>query len=283
MTTVTACIDASPSAPCVATASAWASQRLQAPLRLLHVLEKPPVPATQDFSGSIGLGSREQLLAELTELDARRERLAMEHGKHLLEDAALLASDAGVEPLEKRQRHGSLVETLQEMEDDTRLLVMGRVGEGHDIAAQAIGTHLESVVRSVHRPILVVMQQFVTPRRFMIAWDGSETAGKALDMVADSPLLVGLPCHLVTVGPVQGEQAERLDAGRQRLEAAGFEVTAVTLEGDVPAALRQYHRENDIDLMVMGAWGHSRIRQFFVGSNTTRMLSHSDISLLLLR
>jgi nucleotide-binding universal stress UspA family protein len=35
--------------------------------------------------------------------------------------------------------------------------------------------------------------------------------------------------------------------------------------------------------MVMGAWGHSRIRQFFVGSNTTRMLSHSNITLLLLR
>lgn len=283
MTTVTACIDASPSAPCVATASAWASQRLAAPLRLLHVLEKPPAPATQDFSGSIGLGSREQLLAELTELDARRERLAMEHGKHLLEDAERLIAAAGVAAVEKRQRHGSLLATLQDMAADTRLLVMGRVGEGHDIAARTIGSHLESVVRSVHRPILVVMQRFKQPQRFMIAWDGSETAGKALDMVAGSPLLAGLPCHLVTAGPVQAEQATRLEAGRQRLREAGFEVIAVTLEGEVDKVLRQYYLENDIDLLVMGAWGHSRIRQFFVGSNTTRMLSHGDLTLLLLR
>lgn len=283
MSTVIACIDASPSAPCVATASAWASQRLQAPLRVLHVLERPPTPATQDLSGAIGLGSREQLLEELTELDARRERVAMEHGKHLLEDAARIAAQAGVESAEKRQRHGSLVETLQEMEGDTRLLVMGRVGEDHDISAHRIGSHLESVVRSIHRPIMVVMREFVAPKGFMIAYDGSVTASKALSLVAKSPLLVGLPCHLVTVGPLSAEQTRQIGQARDTLTAAGFSVTIATVEGEVQAALSQYHRDNDIDLMVMGAWGHSRIRQFFVGSNTTRMLSHSDITLLLLR
>lgn len=283
MSTVTACIDASPSAPCVATASAWASQRLQAPLRLLHVLERPPAPATQDLSGSIGLGSREQLLEELTELDARRERVAMEHGKHLLEDAARIATAAGVEAPEKRQRHGSLLETLREMEEDTRLLVMGRVGEDHDITTHTIGSHLESVVRSIHRPIMVVMREFVAPQRFMIAYDGSVTASKALNLVAESPLLVGMPCHLVTVGPVSAAQTRQVGQARDTLVGAGFEVITATVEGEVQAALGQYHRDNDIDLMVMGAWGHSRIRQFFVGSNTTRMLSHSDITLLLLR
>lgn len=283
MSTVIACIDASPSAPCVATASAWASQRLQAPLRLLHVLERPPTPATQDLSGAIGLGSREQLLEELTELDARRERVAMEHGKHLLEDAARIAAQAGVESAEKRQRHGSLLETLREMEGDTRLLVMGRVGEDHDISAHTIGSHLESVVRSIHRPIMVVMREFVAPKRFMIAYDGSVTASKALSLVAKSPLLVGLPCHLVTVGPLSAEQTRQIGKARDTLTAAGFSVTIATVEGEVQAALSQYHRDNGIDLMVMGAWGHSRIRQFFVGSNTTRMLSHSDITLLLLR
>jgi len=283
MSTVTACIDASPSAPCVATASAWASQRLQAPLRLLHVLERPPTPATQDLSGSIGLGSREQLLEELTELDARRERVAMEHGKHLLEDAARIAREAGVAAAEKRQRHGSLLETLREMEEDTRLLVMGRVGEDHAISAHTIGSHLESVVRSIHRPIMVVMREFVAPQRFMIAYDGSVTASKALSLVANSPLLAGMPCHLVTVGPVSAAQTRQLGQARDTLVSAGFEVTTATVEGEVQTALGQYHRDKDIDLMVMGAWGHSRIRQFFVGSNTTRMLSHSNITLLLLR
>ena len=41
--------------------------------------------------------------------------------------------------------------------------------------------------------------------------------------------------------------------------------------------------DNDIDLLVMGAYGHSRIRQFLVGSNTAKMVRMSDIPILLLR
>ncbi|PDO41855.1 universal stress protein, partial [Escherichia coli] len=40
---------------------------------------------------------------------------------------------------------------------------------------------------------------------------------------------------------------------------------------------------NDIDLMVIGAYGHSRLRRFFIGSHTTEMLSESHQPLLMLR
>lgn len=283
MNNVVACIDGSASSRCVTAASAWASKRLATQLMLLHVLERPVAPAVHDLSGAIGLGSRELLLEELTVLDERREKLAFEHGKHLLEDAEALALAEGATNISRRQRHGDLVETLRELEEDTRLLVMGRLGESHPAEAEAIGSHLESVVRSVHRPIMVVMREFIEPKRFMIAYDGSATASKALNLVANSPLLTGLPCHLVTVGPVSAEQTRQIGQARDSLTAEGFEVTTATVEGEVQEALGAYHREQGIDLMVMGAWGHSRIRQFFVGSNTTRMLSHSDITLLLLR
>lgn len=283
MNNIVACIDGSASARCVTIAAAWASGRLDTRLLLLHVLERPSVPPAQDLSGAIGLGSREHLLEELTALDERREKLALEHGRHLLEDAEAVAVNAGARDVARKQRHGDLVDALRNLEEDTRLLVMGRLGEDHDIAAHTIGSHLESVVRSVHRPIMVVMREFVAPRQFMIAYDGSATASKALELVANSPLLAGLPCHLVTVGPVTAEQTRQIGQARDTLAEAGFDVTTATLEGEVQSALGQYHREQGIDLMVMGAWGHSRIRQFFVGSNTTRMLSHSDITLLLLR
>lgn len=283
MNNIVACIDGSASARCVTVAGAWASDRLDTSLMLLHVLERPSAPPVQDLSGAIGLGSREQLLEELTTLDERREKLALEHGKHLLQEAEMMALKAGAQDVVRKQRHGDLVDALRDLEEDTRLLVMGRLGEDHDIAAHTIGSHLESVVRSVHRPIMVVMREFVAPKQFMIAYDGSATASKALNLVANSPLLVDLPCHLVTAGPLSAEQTRQIGQARETLVNAGFEVTTATVEGEVQAALGQYHRDNGIDLMVMGAWGHSRIRQFFVGSNTTRMLSHSDITLLLLR
>ena len=44
-----------------------------------------------------------------------------------------------------------------------------------------------------------------------------------------------------------------------------------------------FRRDNGVGLTVMGAYGHSRFREFFVGSNTERMISGSAVPLLLLR
>ncbi|NEX14929.1 MAG: universal stress protein UspA, partial [Prosthecochloris sp.] len=123
MTKVIACIDGSPVAPAVCDAASWASLSLEAPLTLLHVLDRSEYPVKGDLSGNIGLGSREHLLDELVSLDEQRGRLALEHGKHMLEAAKIRAEEHGAKDLSKLQRHGNLLETLQELESDTRLLV----------------------------------------------------------------------------------------------------------------------------------------------------------------
>ncbi len=283
MTKILACIDGSSAAPAVCDAATWASLRLDAPLTLLHVLDRSEYPVKGDLSGNIGLGSREHLLDELVSLDEKRGRLALEHGKHLLESAKIRTEENGAERINRLQRHGNLIETLQEMEPDTRLLVMGRQGEAHENSAHSIGSHLESVVRTLHRPILVVLPDFTQPRRFMIAFDGSSTAKKALEMVGSSPLLQGLDCHIVMVCNSTADTESELDAACNYLAEKDFNVIRTMLSGEIVQTLRDYQKEHGIDLMVMGAYGHSRIRQFLVGSNTTKMVSSSDIPLLLLR
>ena len=65
---VMACIDASGYAMAVCDYAAWASQRLEAPLTFLHVLDNHLPPDEGNLSGNIGLGSREHLLEELATL-----------------------------------------------------------------------------------------------------------------------------------------------------------------------------------------------------------------------
>ncbi|WP_438802758.1 universal stress protein [Klebsiella michiganensis] len=48
-------------------------------------------------------------------------------------------------------------------------------------------------------------------------------------------------------------------------------------------ALIRYAEENTVDLIVMGAYGHSRLRQFFIGSHTSEMLQKTQQPLLILR
>jgi nucleotide-binding universal stress UspA family protein len=282
-TLVLACIDGSSYSPAVCDASAWAVQRLDAQLKFLHVLHKKPEVPQNDLSGSIGLGARETLLEELASLDEKRGKLAQQRGRQILAEAIQRARGAGVAEPEGLQRHGGLVETLMELESGIRLLVLGKRGEAASIASEHLGSHLERVVRTMKCSILVTTEAFSSPQRVMLAFDGSTTARKVVDRVAASPLLSGLPCHLVMVGAETAEARAKLEQARQTLEQAGFETPAVILPGEPESVLSQYQKGNQIDLLIMGAYGHSRIRQLLIGSTTTAMLRKSEVPVLLLR
>lgn len=280
---VLACIDGSNSTPAVCDYSAWASRQLQAPLMLLHVLDHEPSPAQRNLSGNIGLGSREHLLNELADLDEKRARLMREQGSLLLEAAMERVQQAGASEPFSRQRHGALVDTLAELEESIRLLVIGRQGAMGDSLGDHVGTHLESVIRTMHRPVLVTAGDFRPPRSVMIAFDNGPSTRKSVDMIAGSPLFRGLPIHLVMVGADTNDAWEAVRSAQQQLEREGFSVQATIRAGDVEKVLLDYEEEQDIDLIVMGAYGHSRIRRFFVGSTTTNILAHTRRPLLLLR
>lgn len=284
MTNVVACIDGSTTSPAVCDYAAWASLRLGAPLKFLHVLDKAEYPIPKNLAGNIGLGSREALLKELTELDEKRGKLALEHGQIVLHFAKSRAENFGIKDAVCRQRHGDLVDTLIEMESEVRLLVMGKQGAIGDSIGDHIGNNLERVVRTMHRPILVTPQSFNAPTSIMIAFDGSPTTRKGIEMVAGSPLFKGLSCHVVMVNNDKKEVAEHLDWAKNKLEQAGFSVINSVVSGDVKHALCHYRDQNNIGMVIMGAYGHSKIRQFFVGSTTTKMVQHTThVPLLLLR
>jgi len=283
MNQVMACIDGSPSAAAVCDCAAWASLQMNAPLTLLHVLDQQQYPVAGNLSGIIGLGSREYLLEELAALDEKRSKLALEEGRMMLDTAKQRVITAGVGQPEIRQRHGDLVESLRDLEADTRLLVIGKQGEDSGADIQMIGSQLESVVRTMHRPILVTPASFSVPTSVMLAFDGSATTIKGVEMLAASPLFKGIPVHLVMVGVDTADSRAPLESARDALAAAGFEVHIAIRAGEVERALHAYQAEHGFGLLVMGAYGHSRIRQFLVGSTTTNMIRTTTTPLLLLR
>ncbi|MFD1215215.1 universal stress protein [Microbulbifer celer] len=282
MSDVIACIDGSPAATRVCDYASWAAKQLDAPLTFLHVLDHSRYPVESNLSGNLLLGGRETLLTELSELDAKRNKLALEQGRLLLESVVQRATDAGVETPKQSQRHGNLVETLGELQTQTRLLVIGKMGEEHAGEAAQIGDHVELVLRAMHKPVLVVPSDFTPPKSFMIAFDGSPTCRDGVAMLASSPLVAGLPCHLVAVGGDEQVQEEMARA-ESVLTEAGHQVQSVQLEGEVEPTLHHYRQENGIDLVVMGAYGHSRIREFLVGSTTRKMITNAKVPHFVLR
>lgn len=280
---VLACIDASPYAEAVCDYAAWAAKKLDVALSVIHVLDKSAKAATTDLSGSIGLGTQEALLAQLAELDEKHGKLTMESGRIMLDAAKARAEAAGVKAVDERLRHGQLVETLAELEEETRLLVLGKRGMSSADAHGHMGLHVERVIRTLHKPILLTQQAYTEPKSIMLAFDGSATALKGLEMLAASLLGKGLPVHLVMAGAITAATEAHMDAAAGILRNAGFTTSVSIVGGEPENVLHQYQQEHNIDLLVMGAYGHSRIRQFIVGSTTTAMISKAKCSLLILR
>lgn len=280
MTNVIACIDGTDVSTAVCDYAAWASLRLEATLILLHVLDKSEYPVASNLSGNIGLGSREALLQELAELDEKRGKLALEQGRLMLETARQRALADGVSEPIVHQRHGDLIGSLLAIEQDTRLLVLGK----HDEHLKAhVGSRLENVVRTLHRPILITTAEFNPPQRVMIAFDGSDTTRKAVEMVAASPLFRGMPVHVVMVNDDTEANQSQLAWAQTTLADMGHEVMKALVQGEVERALCDYRAEHNIDMLVMGAYGHSVIRRFLVGSTTTNVIRNASVPVLLLR
>ena len=253
-------------------------------LTFLHVLDRHPEKASaRDFSGSLGLGAQEALLQQLSALDEQHSGLAQEHGRQILAGAQARAASAGLSAT-LRQRHGTLVDTLLDMEADTRLIVLGRHGRPEQLGKRHLDHNIERVVRAAHRPVLVTTDTFRPPTRFVLAFDGSDTGRAVVRAASHGALLNGLRCHIVTVGHDSHEVRSAMAWAYAEARAASMDIDGVAVvDGDAEAALLRYLDAHDIELLVMGAYGHSRIRQFILGSTTTTMLRTCPRPVLVMR
>ena len=67
------------------------------------------------------------------------------------------------------------------------------------------------------------------------------------------------------------------------LRRGGVEVTAKLLHGEPEQSIAAYVAEAGIDLLVMGAYGHSRVRALLIGSTITALLRACPIPVLVFR
>lgn len=280
---VFAAIDGSQYSESICDYAVWAAKALGAPLSFIHTLDNHAQVAEPDLTGNLGLGTREHLLEKLSDIEEQRAKVAREQGRYMLDAAKARAIEAGITDPLCLQRNGTLVETLVENEKEMRLLVLGKRGETAHQASGHLGSNLERVVREMHRPLLMVPKQFTQPKNVMMAFDGSKTARKGIEMLAKSPLFAGAACHVVIVGAETAENRSQLEWAIGVLESAGHHAEGAIRAGEVEATLRAYKQKHGIDLLVMGAYGHSRIRHLLIGSTTTAMLRNAHLPVLILR
>lgn len=263
--------------------TAWIAARLNATVEVMHVLGRREGAAKPDLSGSLKLGARSALLEELAAADEQRARLAQAKGRAILEDAKAILKADGTGPVQARLRKGDILEAVQEIEPDLRAIVIGKRGEGADFATGHLGSNLERIVRASKVPVFVASRAFKPIGKVLVAFDGSASARRAIERMAQSPVFAGLEITVLYVDNGHGPIGARMDDAVAALNAAGLGATARVVRGEPDEVLQSVVASDGFDLLVMGAYGHSRIRSLIIGSTTTAMIRSARIPVLLYR
>ena len=283
MTKLLVCVDGSAYADNITTHAAWAAKQLKASVDVLHVLRRHSdydAPAS-DHSGAIGLGARSELMEELVKVDQERGKLDQQKGRLILEHAQEELKKAGISDINALHRRGSLADTITEFEDDTDIIFIGKRGENANPESEFLGSNLEKVARNIHKPLFLVSRYMRPVHKFVIAHDGKDNAKRAVEFACHSELLKGLECHIVTAG---AEGNTHLDEAAQTLEKAGYTVIKKSEQnGPIEDVIQPYVESNEIDLLLMGAYSHSRMVTMLLGSTTAKLIKSCHVPIMLFR
>ena len=284
MSKLLAVIDGSAYSASVCEHAAWIAGQSETQVDVLHVLGRRDVSSEPfNLSGSIGLGARSTLLGELADLDAQKAKLAQRRGRAILEDAEALLKERGVSSPSTKLRNGEIVESVQALEDDAKLIVIGKRGEAANFDSGHLGSNIERVVRSTRIPVLVASRSFKPIKKVLVAFDGGPSALKAIEYFASQPQYSSLECHVISVGPGSTEQKRQLEGAVATLRAGGYTASSEIIAGHTEMAISATVEQSNFDLLLMGAYGHSRIRNLLIGSTTTEMIRSCKIPVLLFR
>ncbi|MDO6727646.1 MAG: universal stress protein [Cognatishimia sp.] len=154
------------------------------------------------------------------------------------------------------------------------------------------GFEMESTVEAAlfeaQAPVLVLPDQaepVVAPKTITIAWNESPEALRAVR--AALPLLRAAELVRVVVIDPPSHGPNRSDPGgllSQFLARHGVRVEVDVMAKSLPRisdVLLRHANDNDVDLIVMGAYGHSRFRESILGGATRHMLEQSEVPIFM--
>ena len=145
----------------------------------------------------------------------------------------------------------------------------------------------EGVLFESGRPVIFVPYIFkgaATFNRAMVCWDGSRAATRA---IADAlPLLQKakqVEVVIVATGKPKSDEIPGADLG-QHLARHGLKVDVKRITAtdiDVPSTILSYAADSSADFIVMGGYGHSRLREFILGGATRGLLESMTVPVLM--
>jgi len=261
----------------------YTAHKLGADLIGLYVLDVNLIqgPMLTDISGSVGMPPYDGFFDAI-------ETSLNEKADCILKEFQERCKKSGINA-EVKKTIGKISQIIIEEAQSADLILMAKKGEHfHLKEGGLLGSVAEDVVRNSGKPVLVTPETFLEIESMGLAYDGSDSASKALKLSLELseqavwPLTVVIITSDVKKAAALSAQVEEMNQ-KDPDEAPIADCAIINLSGKEPDEIIKFIREGAVELMVMGAYGHNRLRELLLGSTTSHVIRKSPIPVLLTR
>ena len=271
-------VDGSPNSAVAVDFGIYIAPRLEAALVGLHVIDIELIqgPMMPDLAATVGLAPCDGCFEAVE--TSLKEKAAM-----VAKNFADRCKAAGI-AFETLTTVGRIGDAIIEAAATADMILMARKGEHfHLKEGSLIGSVAENVIRHSGKPVLVIPETFREIESMALAYDGSAPARKALELSLNLSEKARWPITVLIISADASRAAALTHEVEDRAQQGVADCEVVISSGKEPDDILQFIREGAVELMVMGAYGHNRLREWLVGSTTSHIIARSSIPVLLTR
>ena len=256
----------------------YVALKLNSTISALHVMDVNLLqgPMLTDISGAAGMPPSDGLFdAVEASLNDKADFVLNSFREH--------CSWKGVK-VETKKVIGKIQETITAEARDANFIVMAKKGEHFHLKGGGfLGSVAESVIRHSAKPVMVTPENFLEIESMAIAFDGSPSAQKALDFALGLSKQAAWPITAVIITEDMDKASKLTMQIDNAAEKEETDCEVIILPGKEGTEILKFIGEGAVELMVMGAYGHNRLRELLLGSTTSQVIQKSPIPVLLMR
>jgi len=255
----------------------YLSEKFGAEINGLNVIDVRALdgPFFSDISGSLGFIPYQNYLPNF-------QRILEERADLILEAFNKMCAEKEV-PAKTRRLTGIISNIIAEEAKKVDLVIMAQRGEHAQWSSGLLGSTTESVVRKAPRPVMVTPQKFRALHSVLSAYDGSYGANNALKFACEFVHATRGELTVLVAGHSEEKCRETAAEAEAFISPYSLKSSVAWVTGEAHEEILKYAESNRIDLIVMGAFGRSRVRELLLGGTTAYIMRKAQLPVLLLR
>ena len=254
------------------------SKKFQALLRVLTVIDI----RIFEWAVAIGVEGFAPIIPS-SGYQEESQKILDQKAEEVLKKTEILLKEHQVEYMLEKES-GNPVDVICDKAKLADMIILGARGEFAKWSDKMLGATLEAVTRLSIKPVFISPKEYRDIEKIMIAYDGSENSNKALTLAAFFASKLDLSLFLLNVNESEDSGRKTVQEAREYLGPYHIsKIEEKIISGEATDQIVNVSKEQQIDLIIMGSYGHSRIREAILGSTTVQTMRRVTTPVLMAR